>query len=182
MQSSTGRNSSFIVLSEVPIEAQDAMRALEYLGLGPDADPEGADANPLVRAVVPADTSRSLLVEVIDYLGAADLQNAWESLVERLRRERTPESSRREAKSVLAAVTAAFRRVGCEITGTVSPDDPLSTVRDLLEGCHSQAVVVFSDPQLLEETFAQDWAHKVEDHLGATVLHLYPGSPVIGTS
>lgn len=181
MQSTTA-SSSFIVLSEVPIETQDAMRALEYLGLGPDADPDGTDATPRVQAVVPADTTRSLLVEVIDDLGAADLQGAWEALVQRLRGERTPDTVQRSAKAVLAAVTDAFGRVGCEVSGTVTPGDPLASVRELLEHCHSQAVVVFSDPQLLEETFAQDWAHKVEDHLGATVLHLYPGSPVIGTS
>lgn len=182
MPSHTAASSSFIVLSEVPIETQDAMRALEYLGLGPDADPEGADGTPRVQAVVPADMSRSLLVEVIDDLGAADLQGAWEALVSRLRGERTEESVHRDAQAVLSAVTDAFSRIGCEVSGTVSGQDPLSAVRGFLEDCHSQAVVVFSDPQLIEETFAQDWAHKVEDDLGATVLHLYPGSPMIGTS
>ncbi len=179
-------SSSFIVLSEVPIDASDAMTALGYLGLGPEDDDTSAEDAAVtphrVRVVIPRDTERSLVAEVIDALGMADLRGAWEAIVERARRERTADTARADADAVLATVVDAFERVGCRAEGSLSEDDPLPAVRRLLDDCESQAVVVFSDPQLLEETFAQDWAHKVEDELHATVLHLYPGSPTIGTS
>lgn len=169
---------SVIVLSEVALAPTDALTALEYLGLDP-ADRE----EPIhVRAVVPADTERSLIAEVIDKLGMADLQGVWDAVSQRARARRSEHSATLDAHGVLASVQDVFTRVGCEVEGTISPDDPIDTIRGLLDDCETQTVVVYSDPQLLEETFAQDWAHRVEDALDATVLHLYPGSPVIGTS
>ncbi len=161
------------------------MRALDYLGLGPSCatEDDSSPAAPLVRAVVPADTERSLIAEVIDSLGLVDLEGAWNAIVERVRHERTEEKAREAADAVLASVVHAFESAGCTVEGSVSEDDPIPAIRALLdEGSTSQTVVVFSDPQLLEETFAQDWAHRVEDHLDVTVLHLYPGSEWIGTS
>ncbi|EYT48585.1 hypothetical protein M3C58_04800 [Brachybacterium muris] len=182
-------SSSFVVLSEVRIAPADAMRALEYLGLGPGAQPAdgpddtGTTGDPgVLRAtvVVPEKLSRPMMVEVIDRLGLLDLQGAWDAVAERLH----PESSERAtAPEVLASVTKAFTAAGCAVEGQVAADAPLQVVSDhLADGCETQTVVVFSDPQLLEETFAQDWAHHLEDHLSATVLHLYPGTPQIGTS
>lgn len=182
-------SSSFVVLSEVRIAPADAMRALEYLGLGPgsqpadDPDPTGTAGDPgILRAtvVVPEKLTRPMMVEVIDRLGLLDLQGAWDSVAERLH----PGSSERAtAPEVLASVTKAFTAAGCAVEGQIVADAPLQVVSDrLAAGCETQTVVVFSDPQLLEETFAQDWAHRLEDHLSATVLHLYPGTPQIGTS
>ncbi|GAB2550239.1 hypothetical protein [Brachybacterium huguangmaarense] len=177
---------SFIVLSEVPIGTADAATALTYLGLAPAEVDEGEAPVPaediLVRVVVPRDTERSLVAEIVDSLGVADLAAAWSALTERLGGERTDARATVDAEGVLAAVTDAFRREGCTVEGMLSEDDPLPVLRELLETVESPAVVVYSDPQLLEETFALDWAHKVEDSLQATVLHLYPGSPTIGTS
>lgn len=167
---------TFIVLSEVPLTPGDAGRALEYLGL----DPATGEDTPAVHAVVPADTERSLVAEVIDDLGLADLRGAFEAI--RSRRSRTEETARAEADEVLSSVARSFTCVGCEVQGAVTQEDPLPAVRSLLEGCTTQTVVVFSDPQLLEEAFAQDWAHRVEDELGATVLHMYPGMTTIGTA
>lgn len=171
-------SSSFVVLSEVPIAPADAMRALEYLGLGPDSEAAGDPAALHVDVVVPERLTRPMVVEVIDALGLLDLQGAWDAVA-----SRNTSPSRRDAETVLASVRKAFTAAGCTVDGEIAREDPLQVVGDRLEsGCRSQAVVVFSDPQLLEETFAQDWAHRLEDHLSATVLHLYPGSPQIGTS
>lgn len=182
-------SSSLIVLSEVRIAPADAMRALEYLGLGPgaDADPESnptgggeARADHRVRVVIPERLVRPMIVEVIDRLGLLDLQGAWDSVADRLHPE---DSERATAPEVLASVTKAFTAAGCTVSGGIVAEAPLREISDqLAAGCETQTVVVFSDPQLLEETFAQDWAHRLEDHLSATVLHLYPGSPQIGTS
>ena len=177
-------STSFIVLSEVPVSTSDAMTALRYLGLDP-AEQEEADAAspdaPAVRVLVPRDAHRSLVAEVIDALGLIDLRGAWEAVAVRARHERA-EHAARHAQEALEATTASFRKVGCTVEGTLCDGDPLEAVQGLLDDCSSQAVVVFSDPQLFEETFAQDWAHRVEDHLHATVLHLYPGSTMIGGS
>ena len=197
-------HSSFIVLSEVPLENADAMRALEYLGLSPDAEADadeslaagpgdkqqdsrvGATApavGPRVDVVVPADTERSVIAEVIDSLGLLDLQAAWAAIAERAQGERTPRRAADEAHAVLTSVTRAFESVGCIVDGAVVEDNPIPSIRTRLQqGCSLGAVVVYSDPQLLEETFAQDWAHRVEDHLSVAVLHLYPGNGRIGTA
>lgn len=173
-------SSSFIVLTDVPLSADDAQRAVDYLGFSGGEDPQEEIR---VRAVVPADGARPLLAEVIDALGLLDLLSAWEALVEAVRHDRTPEQTARKAQDVLATVEAAFTAVGCTVQGSITGTDPLPAVREALSsGCECGAVVVFSDPQLVEETFAQDWAHAVEDQLGVAVLHLYPGSGRIGTA
>ncbi|WP_058233864.1 hypothetical protein [Devriesea agamarum] len=170
-------SNTFVVLSETVLEPKDAMRALHYLGHGTGEDHD--DSTPHVSVVVPADTGRSLIAEVIDDLGLLDFQAAWDAVIQRLRSR----PANIPAETILASVTKAFRCVGCEVSGDIAAGNPLPLVRRLLEdGCETQTVVVFSEPQLLEETFQQDWAHQVEDHLQATVLHLYPGEDRIGTS
>lgn len=171
---------SFIVLTDVALSADDAQRALDYLGLSGGA--EVPEVIP-VRAIVPEAGARPLLAEVIDALGLLDLLAAWDAVVSAARHENTPQRAADHAQDVLASVHNAFTAVGCDLDGEVTGMDPLPAVREALAaGCESAAVVVFSDPQLVEETFAQDWAHAVEDRLGVTVLHLYPGSARIGTA
>src|SRR5690606_20905392 len=53
-------HSSFIVLAGAPLDAADAMSALEYLGLAPDMAAEGDPSPPVVRIVVPRDPARDL--------------------------------------------------------------------------------------------------------------------------
>lgn len=168
-----------VVLSEVPVSPEDARTALRYLGLeatGDDAEP----STPHVHVLVPRDSHRSVIAEVIDALGLIDVRGAWQAVADRSRHRRA--EADRHAHEVLDTVLAALRDAGCDASGTLTDDDPLDAVRAELAEGSPQAVVVFSDPQILEETFARDWAHRVEDHLHVPVLHLYPGSTMIGGS
>lgn len=170
--------SSLIVLAEVPLRTSDAMTALMYLGL----DPAENDDAIAVRALVPCGSDGDLLTSLLDAGDLAELRAAGAAvLAERAEGRRVPEPApgaddRPRHGAVLDSVVSAFRRVGCAVEGTPCGREPLAAVRSLLEDCSSQAVVVFSDPERVDASFAEDWAHRVEDHLSATVIHLSPAA------
>ncbi|EWS82986.1 hypothetical protein [Brachybacterium phenoliresistens] len=140
-------HSSFIVLAGAPLEAADAMSALEYLGLSPDMDPDAGAAPPAVRVVVPRDPARDLAGTC-----GADA----------------------DGPRILPSVEKAFRAAGCEIVGAECTAAPLAAVRAALAaGCRSQAVILFSDGAG-GAAAADEWAHELEDDLDAAVLHLQP--------
>lgn len=146
-------HSSFIVLAGAPLDAADAMSALEYLGLAPDMAAEGDASPPVVRIVVPKDPARDLAGTC-----GADA----------------------DGPRILPAAEKAFRAVGCEVDVAECTAEPLAAVRaHLAAGCRSQAVVLFSDGAG-GAAAADEWAHELEDDLGAAVLHLRPRAAVAG--
>lgn len=159
--------SSLIVLAEARLGTADAMTALAYLGL----DPADADEPIGVRALVPCGTDGPLLTSLVTAQDIADLAAGDP---DGRPEDAPPDPAEREA--VMDSVVSAFQRVGCAVEATPCGGEPVASVRALLEDCSSQAVVVFSHPREDAPASAEDWAHRVEDHLSATVIHLTPAA------
>ncbi|MGQ4495328.1 hypothetical protein ACUH95_06150 [Dermabacteraceae bacterium P13101] len=166
---------SFIVLSEVELSPADAQRAVRLLGC--DGDEECP--LPSVRIVVPAVTQRSLVAEVIDDLALFRIDLAARDLAARMRGDQLLERS--DSARVLESCQDAFKRIGCEVVSAECEENALAAVSSGVDDCETQTVVVFTMPQLVEETLELDWAHLVEDALNTSVVHLYPGYEGIGS-
>lgn len=128
--------------------------------------------------LVPADTRRSVLADLLDHLSLGELRAALGAV-----REGQPDPARAhaEAEAALAATLAALAAEGLSATGRVVGDDPLPDVRATL-GSEPDAreLVVVTRPHAVEDTFHTDWASRARDELGVPVLHVYAGSTRLG--
>ena len=153
------------VLTEEALGDDDARRILAL----------HADANPRYHVIVPADTDRNLLADVLDHLSLLELKQALEAA--RGQQDTTPA----EAATALAESLAALRSYDVAAEGEVVEGDPVAALMRVTGGDPAtwEAIVV-TRPHAVEDTFHRDWASKARDLLGVPVLHVYAGSSFLG--
>lgn len=155
-----------VILTEESLGEDDARRITQLH--------EGEELS--YRVLVPADTERNLLADVIDHLSMFELREALGSL--RHPRDRT--QARTEAGQALASSVAALSALGVEVQGEVTDDDPIPALRTAVERFGAREVVVVTRPHAVEDTFHRDWASRARDELGVPVLHVYAGTTFLG--
>lgn len=157
-----------VVLTEQPVEGPDAERVL--------ALHEGEEL--VYRVLVPADTRRNVLTEVVDALSLAH----WSEAVEAVRKgsRRDAQTARAEASAVLETTVAALRALGRDVDGVITDDDPVPALEAAVEQHGAREVVVVTRPHAVEETFHRDWASRAREVLGVPVLHTYAGTGQVG--
>jgi len=153
------------VLTEEALGEDDARRILAV----------HADESPRYHVIVPADTERNLLADVLDHLSLLELKEALEAA--RGHDDTTPA----EAATALADSLAALRAFGAAAEGEVAEGDPVGALMRVTGGDPAtwEAIVV-TRPHAVEDTFHRDWASKARDLLGVPVLHVYAGSSFLG--
>lgn len=155
-----------IILTEESLGDGDARRITQL------HEPESLS----YRVLVPADTERNLLADVIDHLSMFELREALGSL--RHRHDST--QARTEAGQALASSVAALSAVGADVQGEITDDDPVPALRTAVERFGAREVVVVTRPHAVEDTFHRDWASRARDELGVPVLHVYAGTTFLG--
>jgi len=155
---------SIVLLTEQALTAEDARRIVAV----------HADDPARYRVLVPADTQRSLLADVLDHLSLLELREALDAV-------RHPGADDRvgAAKALDESVTA-LRSVGVEADGAVVVGDPVDALRTELAAPGFDEVVVVTRPHAVEDTFHTDWASRARQALGVPVLHVYAGSSWVG--
>lgn len=156
---------NIVVLTEEALSSDDARRILSL----------HADAPPRYRVLVPADTSRNLLSDVLDHLSLLELREALEAV--RGHDETTPA----EADAALQASLEALRSYGVQADGEVVAGDPVSALTRVTGGDpDTWEAIVVTRPHAVEDTFHRDWASRAREVLGIPVLHVYAGSSFLG--
>jgi len=156
--------SSIVVLTEETLSEDDARRILAL----------HADEDPSYTVLVPADTGRNLLADVLDHLSLLELRGALEAV--RGHDDRTPA----EAGEALSRTLEALRGFGARAEGEVVEGDPVAALMRVTGGEGDQEVVVVTRPHAVEDTFHRDWASRARELLGVPVLHVYAGSSWLG--
>ena len=159
---------SIVLLTEQPLSAADAGRLLELHA--PDA--------PSYRVLVPADTHRNLLADVLDHLSLLELREALEAV--RPHKPGHEEAWRVQADQALHASLTALRALGVVADGHVVSGDPVAALQKELGELPADEVIIVTRPHAVEDTFHTDWASRARERLGVPVLHLYAGSTWIG--
>jgi hypothetical protein len=157
---------TIVVLSEEALGEGDAQRIVDL----------HAGETLSYRVLVPADTQRNLLADVIDHLSLLELREAFHTLTH-------PSDARRarmDAGQQLVASVAALQQVGADATGEVTEDDPIPALAEAVRRHGAREVVVVTRPHAVEDTFHRDWASRARDHLGVPVLHVYAGTTFLG--
>ncbi|WP_147917347.1 universal stress protein [Ruania zhangjianzhongii] len=128
------------------------------------------------HVLVPADTERNVISDIINHLSLFELREAWEALTERTE----PAEARQEADEALATTLRQLTEAGLEAEGYVVPDDPLPAVTQAVNNLDADELVVITRPHAVEDTFHADWASRAREELGLPVLHLYAGMNRLG--
>jgi hypothetical protein len=129
------------------------------------------------RVLVPADTERNLLADVVDHLSLGELRKALDAL---RGREPSDDQARTSATDALSATLAALTGIGLEAAGEVTQDDPLPALATAVTAYGAREVVVVTRPHAVEDTFHRDWASRARDRIGVPVLHVYAGTTFLG--
>lgn len=156
-----------VILTEQALGAGDAGRIL--------ALHEGEELD--YHVLVPADTERNLLVDVIDHLSMLHLRAALDAV---RGREQSGDAARVTAEQSLQSSLQALREKGKNAEGQTTVDDPLPAVKAEVERLGAREVVVVTRPHAVEDTFHRDWASRARDELGVPVLHVYAGTTFLG--
>ena len=153
------------VLSEVRLGEDDARRILAL----------HAETAPRYHVLVPADTERNLLADVLDHLSLLELREALDAV------RGHDEPTREEAAADLQGSLEALRAYDAEASGEVAEGDPIAALMRLTGGDPATwEVVVVTRPHAVEDTFHRDWASRARELLGVPVLHVYAGSSWVG--
>jgi hypothetical protein len=155
---------SIVLLTEEALSAADAER---LVGL------HAADA-PAYRVLVPADTRRSLLADVLDHLSLLELREALGAVRGR------EDDDRAHADLALDASLTQLRAVGVSAVGHVVEGDPVAALQKELAETPADEIVIVTRPHAVEDTFHTDWASRARERLGVPVLHVYAGSSWLG--
>ncbi|MCU6482366.1 hypothetical protein QO003_000180 [Arthrobacter silviterrae] len=160
---------SIIILTEEPLSAVDAENIMDLYG--PDDDVE-------LVLLVPANTKRNLLVDVIDQLTMLDVPGA----LREFREKPDTETVRAGARDILQASLSVLLAAGAKASGRVADGDAVASLVAQVNDSDARQAVVVTRPHAVADTFRQDWAHQAQRKLGLPVLHLYSGSGFIGDS
>ncbi len=155
---------SIVVLTEQALGADDATRLVAL----------HAEDHPTFRVLVPADTRRSLLVDVLDQLSLLELRRALETVLGH------EDAERGSADTALSASLHQLRAAGAPAEGSIVTGDPVAAVQATLAEAPADELVVVTRPHAVEDTFHTDWASRARERLGLPVLHLYAGSNWLG--
>jgi hypothetical protein len=156
---------SIVLLTEQALDAGDAERLVELHA------PEGSR----FRVLVPADTGRSLLADVLDHLSLLELRSALDAV-----RGADDDTDRAQATRALADSVTRLTAAGGTAHGDVVQGDPIEAVRKALAEEPADELVVVTRPHAVEDTFHTDWASRARDRLGIPVLHVYGGTSRLG--
>ena len=154
---------SRVVLAERALSPADAERLVAL------HDPD----RPAVRVLVPVGGKRNVLVDVLDHLSLLELREAVGAVAGHA--ERTPE----QAEADVRATVTALQGLGCEASGEVVTQDPVSALETEVRA-GAEEVVIVTTPHAVEDTLHRDWASVARDRLGVPVLHVYADSSWVG--
>lgn len=155
---------SIILLTEQALTPADAAR-LVRLHAGGEIS---------YRVLVPADTERSLLADVLDHLSLLELRRALDAV------RGHHDTDRAQADQALQASVDQLSAAGAQAEGTVIEGDPIRAVQAALAEQPADELVVVTRPHAVEDTFHTDWASRAREQLGLPVLHVYAGSSWVG--
>ncbi|GAB7189866.1 hypothetical protein NUM3379_05720 [Kineococcus sp. NUM-3379] len=151
-----------VVLTEEPLGAGDVARLA--------ALHEGEDLAWTV--LVPTDTHRSVLADLLDHLSLGELRAALDT-VRGSRHAEHPEPGETLVRSL-----QSMHEAGLHAVGTTTGQDPLPALREAVADGEQPAreVVVVTRMHAVEDTFHRDWASRARAELGVPVLHVYAGT------
>ena len=134
---------------------------------------EGLDDTVVYHLLLPVDTSASLLASSMSALGGGQIMTIADAdMIADVQNEL---SSAGQAE--LDASAALLTSRGQQVTATLTEDDPISALSDLVTKTSSAEAIILTEPHIVREFLHVDWTSRAKRKLDVPTLHLLEHVP-----
>lgn len=134
---------------------------------------EGLDDTVVYHLLLPVDTSASLLASSMSALGGGQIMTIADAdMIADVQQEL---STAGQAELDASAVLLTAR--GQQVTVTLTEDDPISALSDLVAETSSAEAIILTEPHIVREFLHVDWTSRAKRKLDVPTLHLLEHVP-----
>jgi hypothetical protein len=137
---------------------------------------EGLDDTVRYHLLLPVDTSASMLASSMSALGAGQIMTISDADVITDVQEELTSAGRAE----LEASAALLAQRGQQVTATLTEDDPVDALTDLVAETGSSEAIILTEPHVVREFLHVDWTSRAKRKLDVPTLHLLEHVPFSG--
>ena len=134
---------------------------------------EGLDDTVVYHLLLPVDTSASLLASSMSALGGGQIMTIADAdMIADVQQEL---SSAGQAE--LDASASLLTTRGQQVTVTLTEDDPISALCELVAGTSCAEAIILTEPHIVREFLHVDWTSRAKRKLDVPTLHLLEHVP-----
>jgi 3-phosphoglycerate kinase len=134
---------------------------------------EGLDDTVVYHLLLPVDTSASMLASSMSALGGGQIMTIADAdMIADVQNELST-AGRAELDASAALLTAR----GQQVTASLTEDDPISALSDLVAETSSSEAIILTEPHIVREFLHVDWTSRAKRKLEVPTLHLLEHVP-----
>ena len=134
---------------------------------------EGLDDTVVYHLLLPVDTSASMLASSMSALGGGQIMTIADAdMIADVQNEL---SSAGQAEIDASAALLTSR--GQQVSTSLTEDDPISALSDLVAETSSSEAIILTEPHIVREFLHVDWTSRAKRKLDVPILHLLEHVP-----
>ena len=134
---------------------------------------EGLDEPVRYHLLLPVDTSASMLASSMSALGAGQVMTISDADAIAEVQQELSSAGRAE----LEASAALLRERDQEVTATLTEDDPIAALTELVTDTGAAEAIILTEPHVVREFLHLDWTSRAKRALDVPTLHLLEHVP-----
>lgn len=134
---------------------------------------EGLDDTVVYHLLLPVDTSASLLASSMSALGGGQIMTIADADMIADVQQELSSAGRAELEASAALLSARDQQV----TVTLTEDDPISALSELVQATASAEAIILTEPHIVREFLHVDWTSRAKRKLDVPTLHLLEHVP-----
>ena len=134
---------------------------------------EGLDDTTVYHLLLPVDTSASMLASSMSALGGGQIMTIADAdMIADVQNELST-----AGRAELDASAALLTTRGQQVTSSLTEDDPISALIDLVSETSSSEAIILTEPHIVREFLHVDWTSRAKRKLEVPTLHLLEHVP-----
>ncbi len=134
---------------------------------------EGLDDTVVYHLLLPVDTSASMLASSMSALGGGQIMTIADADMIADVQNELSSAGQAELDASAALLTSRSQQV----TVTLTEDDPISALSDLVSETSSAEAIILTEPHIVREFLHVDWTSRAKRKLDVPTLHLLEHVP-----
>jgi hypothetical protein len=134
---------------------------------------EGLDDSVRYHLLLPVDTSASMLASSMSALGGGQIITIADADVIADVQNELSTAGKAELDASAALLTAR----GQQVTATLTEDDPITALSELVSKTSSSEAIILTEPHIVREFLHIDWTSRAKRKLEVPTLHLLEHVP-----
>jgi hypothetical protein len=133
---------------------------------------EGLDDTVRYHLLLPIDGSAEILMSSMGALGGQVVPLTDPGTIDEVQ-----ESLEKAGQAELDASAALLAERGQQVTATITEDDPIDALLDLVKATESSEVIILTEPHIVKEFLQIDWTSRAQRKLDVPSVHLLEHVP-----